>query len=211
MFLDATARYGVPSRVRCDDGGENNDVCLFMNVYRGSERGSAIRGRSVHNQRIERLWGDLWRGVTNVYHQLFSFLENERIIDCTNEQHMWALHYVYLPQINKELELFRQQWNNHGLRTAGHRTPNQLFVQGSLQRQMQPLTAMAEIFGSNAAEAVATHPVPILSWEDRVTVPSNQFTPTQTQMEALQQVDSEPGAGSLGIQTLQQVMTILEQ
>lgn len=124
---------------------------------------------------------------------------------------MWALHYVYLPKINKELELFRRQWNNHGLRTVGHRTPNQLFVQGSLQRQMQPLTAMTEIFSNNTAEPVAAHAVPTLRWEARVTVPSIQFTPTQTQMEALQQLDSEPGPDSFCIQTLQQVLTILEQ
>ncbi|KAF3844174.1 hypothetical protein F7725_013515 [Dissostichus mawsoni] len=60
-FLDAVAKYGVPSRVRTDHGGENNSVCLMMNIFRGSHRGSALRGRSTHNQRIERLWGDLWR------------------------------------------------------------------------------------------------------------------------------------------------------
>lgn len=73
QFVQATARYGVPSPVRCDHGGENNTVCLFMNIYHGSERGSAIRGRSVHNQRIERLWRDLWWGMTNVYHQFSPF------------------------------------------------------------------------------------------------------------------------------------------
>lgn len=64
-FVNAVARYGVPSRVRTDRGGENNAVCLMMNVFRGFNRGSAIQGRSVHNQHLERLWGDLWRGLVN--------------------------------------------------------------------------------------------------------------------------------------------------
>lgn len=101
-FLNAVARYGVPSRVRTDHGGENNDVCVMMNIFRGSERGSAIRGRSTHNQRVERLWGDMWRGLTNVYYNLFYFLESEGIVDIDNEMHLWALHYVYLPRINRD-------------------------------------------------------------------------------------------------------------
>ncbi|XP_078021613.1 uncharacterized protein LOC144461816 [Epinephelus lanceolatus] len=212
QFVQATARYGVPSRIRCDYRGENNAVCLFMNIYRGSERESAIRGRSVHNQQIERLWGDLWRGMTNVYHQLFSFLENDGIIDCTNELHLWALHYVYLPRINRDLEVFREQWNNHGLRTVGHRTPCQIFVQGCLQRQTQPLTAMAEIFGSDTAQEGAVAALPALNWQDVVTVPANQFSPSHAQMQQLQGVDTLAGPiGSLATDTLQSVIDILEQ
>ncbi|XP_067110770.1 uncharacterized protein [Osmerus mordax] len=116
-FMNAVTRYGVPSRVRTDHGGENNAVCLFMNIFRGSGRGSALRGRSKHNQRIERLWGDLWRGLTNVYYHLFNFLESEGIVDIDNEMHVWALHYVYLPRINRDMADFCNQWNHHGLRT----------------------------------------------------------------------------------------------
>uniref|UniRef100_A0A4W5Q2M0 Integrase catalytic domain-containing protein n=1 Tax=Hucho hucho TaxID=62062 RepID=A0A4W5Q2M0_9TELE len=116
-FMNAVSRYGFPSRVRTDHGGENNTVCLFMNIFRGSWRGSALRGRSMHNQRIERLWGDLWLGMTNVYHGLFNFFEREGIVDVDNEIHLWALHCVYLLRINRDLTEFCNQWNHHGLRT----------------------------------------------------------------------------------------------
>ncbi|KAJ4939961.1 hypothetical protein JOQ06_029396 [Pogonophryne albipinna] len=75
-FMDAVAKYGVPSRVRTDHGGENNSVCLMMNIFRGSHRGSALRGRSTHNQRIERLWGDLWRGCLERQGQTTSAMQS---------------------------------------------------------------------------------------------------------------------------------------
>ena len=48
-FAAATAEYGAPSRIRVDRGVRN----LFMQLARGFERSSSIRGRSCHNQRIE--------------------------------------------------------------------------------------------------------------------------------------------------------------
>ncbi len=81
-----------------------------------------MRGRSAHNQRIERLWGDVWRGTVNVYHSLFTLLEEDGLIDPTNEKHMWALHYVYLPRLNRDLNIFVNQWNHHRLDCQIHVT-----------------------------------------------------------------------------------------
>ena len=75
LFRAATEEHEVLSRVCSDKGGENILVCQFMITVQGSGRGSHIAGSSVHNQRIERLWRDVYRYVCPAYHELFYSME----------------------------------------------------------------------------------------------------------------------------------------
>jgi hypothetical protein len=145
LFVDAIAKFGVPSRVRCDHGGENVDVCLFMEVFRGYGRGSAIRGRSVHNQRIERFWVDMWKCCTHLFYNRFQFLEQEGILNPDNPGHVWCLHYVFIPRLNRELALFSEQWNLHGIRTVkGSPSPKRMYMERLLQLQGSGHTAVTD-------------------------------------------------------------------
>ena len=130
LFLRATDRYGIPSRVQCDQRGENVQVALYMNRQRSSDRRSVLVGKSVHNQRIERLWSDMHQCATMLYYRLFHHMENIGILDPLNERHLFALHYIFLPRINNALDVFTEGWNRHSLRTANNFSPLQLFTEG---------------------------------------------------------------------------------
>lgn len=121
--------------MRSDKGRENVLVADYMITRRGADMGSMITGKSTHNQRIERLWRDVFEGVLGLYYQLFYFMEDTGILDPFNDPHIAALHHVFLPKINEKLELWRNAWSRHRVRTMKS-SPLRVWLAGHCKIQL---------------------------------------------------------------------------
>ena len=97
-----------------------------------------ITGSSLHNQRIERLWRDVFRCVSCVFYQLFHYLEARGMLDPLSEIDLYCLHLVYTPRINEALTAFVNGWNHHAITTEHSMTPMQLFTAGLLVNASHP-------------------------------------------------------------------------
>ena len=145
LFLNATQEYGWPSRVRTDHGGENTQVWQLMEDRRGPNRGSFLVGSSTHNQRIERLWRDVFRCVAHIFYYTFQAMEESGLLEIDNPLHKVALHYVYLPRLNRALSSLASAWNNHPLRTENNWSPERIWVNGMMDLRNHQLMAVADI------------------------------------------------------------------
>lgn len=57
-------------------------------------------------------------------------METVGLLEPHNDTHLWCLHFVYQPRINRHLQLFSEGWSRKRIRTAGYKTPAQLWFQG---------------------------------------------------------------------------------
>jgi hypothetical protein len=126
LFLEAVSKYSLPGPIRVV-------VTTCCSILVGVlAYGSFITGRSVHNQRIERLWRDV-----------FFLLHETLVSDPIDELGLFALHLVFLSRINKQLMSFREAYCRHRLQTEHNQTPLQLWTRGMLVTE--DATALARL------------------------------------------------------------------
>ena len=170
-------------------------------------------GPSVHNQRIERLWRDVYTGCNSLFYHLFHYLEDTALLDPNNDIHLYALHYVYIPRINEALSLFVCAWNRHQLRTAGSFSPQQLWVSGMLQYMHSQHSAVHDYFEAQQEEYGIdwNGPIPDIETDHTVIVEdvSNVLNAAQSQHLSLY-VDPLQESSVWGIDLYLQAVQIIE-
>ena len=72
-------------------------------------------------------YGEIYTQLASAF---FYFLEDVDLLDPDNILDLYVLHYVFLPVIQKQLDIFRETWARHSLRTERNRSPRQLWMIG---------------------------------------------------------------------------------
>ena len=167
-FLQGLSTFGTPDWVRSDHGGENIDVWRHM-LSIHNDPSCVVTGSSTHNERVERLWRDVYRDVSSAFVDTFKALEEEHMLDPLNEVDIFCLHFVFQPRINKCLCDFQGAWNHHALSTEGNMSLYQLFVEGSCMDRCEdePQQTNSDLSAPN----------PPFDVTECVQVPSNKFEP----------------------------------
>lgn len=124
-------------------GGENVDVVEYIINKQGTDRGSALVGRSVHRQRIERLRRDVYRDVLFLFYRIFMSMQDIGLL-------VWCLHYCFCHVINTKLKSWTNARIRHPVSSEQNKTPLQLWVQGNFEnaeRALQDQSMVGDDYG----------------------------------------------------------------
>lgn len=107
-----------------------------MTMLRGPQISGYIGGKSTHNTRIERMWRECNNDAMDSFRLTFKFLEELGMLNHHDNIDMWSLHRARTSLMQKELDGFKEYHNNHPIRTAHGKTPNQICTMSALQDQL---------------------------------------------------------------------------
>ncbi|KAI7810971.1 hypothetical protein IRJ41_008787 [Triplophysa rosa] len=137
FFKEATERYGVPARVRADQGVENVEIASFMFSVSGIDHGSFMSGKSIHNQRCSIPLHTSYWSVTSKYYETLQSLERDHLLDLSSAKDIFCVHYIFLSKLQEDLSTFAAGWNHHPLSTEGNLSPEQKWHIGLLHTQLE--------------------------------------------------------------------------
>jgi hypothetical protein len=125
QFGRAVALHSFPLYLRTDHGGENVLMHQCMRIARGDQ--SSLLGSSTRNQRIEHFWHYVWTKVLYPFVVVFEALE-EYGVDYEDDEHVFCLHFLFVPIINLALQHFAAYWNSHKMRELENHSPSQIMI-----------------------------------------------------------------------------------
>jgi len=64
-------------------------------------------------------------------------MEEWGILNPSNDVHLFLLHKIFLPRLNRHLTDLRNAWNLHPLSTENNHSPVQLMIQHMLPPEME--------------------------------------------------------------------------
>ena len=77
------------------------------------------------------------------YACIFKAIEDESILEISDDVHLFSLHHIYVPRINRSLNEFIQQMNNHPVSTENDQSPLQMWERGMLENMHSGHTALS--------------------------------------------------------------------
>jgi len=187
---------------------ENIDVARLMLNKFGTDSKPFITGPSVHNQRIERMWKDVLTYVVKYYRGRFYNLEDEGLLDPLDTTHLYALEYVFVPRINRDLDHFIKSWNNHPMRTVSSKTPIQLWTEGIYQN-IRDNCLIEEDIEPEYYGVDFDGPMPPLQTANDVQVPDLDIQLNGNQLNELRRIDPLGEDNNNGIEHFLNVIQIL--
>uniref|UniRef100_A0A8C2WY87 Integrase core domain-containing protein n=1 Tax=Cyclopterus lumpus TaxID=8103 RepID=A0A8C2WY87_CYCLU len=108
------------------------------------------------NHKLIRYGFIIFGGIDGFSRKVISFLlinisemmkvENDLVLDPSDSIHLFCAQHVFLPRLQRDLDVFRMGWDNHPLRTERNLSPQQLWTIGLLQNPIDDLAEVVSIF-----------------------------------------------------------------
>ena len=116
-------------------------------------------------------------------------MEDMGLLDPLNEEHLFSLHFVYIPRINRALQHFTSQWNSHPVSSEHQLSPLQIFASGILENMHSGYSGVESILHPNEIPLYGFDPdgpIPLDDDDYQVSIPAVDVHLTPQQLHILE-------------------------